>query len=94
MLIPKDNHDPHNDIQGVQRRNVVSEHGSPARDREVRRENAQLCRTAQKAEGWLNQVFMCHCQYHCGYCYCCRLITYKLSDQFCLNFALLAHTGL
>ena len=53
MLIPKDNHDPHNDIQGVQRRNVVSEHGSATRDREVRWEDAQLCRPAQEAQGGL-----------------------------------------
>ena len=29
--------------QGVERRDVVPEHSSPAWDREVRRENAQLC---------------------------------------------------
>ena len=50
----KDDQNGHNSaLQGFKRRDVVSEHGSATRDREVRGEDAQLCRPAQKAQGGL-----------------------------------------
>ena len=68
MPIPKDNHYHHYN-QGVERRDIVSEHCSTTRDWEVRWENAQLCWTAEEAEGSLNFTFyvtldvQCVCQY-------------------------------
>ena len=50
----KDDQNGHNSaLQGFKRRDVVSEHGSATRDREVCWEDAQLCRPAQKAQGGL-----------------------------------------
>ena len=66
MPIPKDNHYHHYN-QGVERRDVVSEHCSSTRDWEVRRENAQLCWTAEEAEGSLNFTFYVTLDVFCQY---------------------------
>ena len=54
QLFLKDDQNGHNSaLQGFKRRDVVSEHGSATRDREVCWEDAQLCRPAQEAQGGL-----------------------------------------